>query len=265
MGKELKVVANKRAKSGTSESRRLRIKGVVPAVIYNDKAESSPIQVNGHDFVMLLRGHTNTSLLMTLDLDGAEKKVLVREVQRHPVSGNLVHVDFFEVSMTKKMRVELPLRLVGEPVGVSIGGGVLQHLLRTVTVECLPADLVEEVTIDVSGMNIGQSLNAGSIVLDPKITLMTARDLAVATVSEQKAEEEVKPAEGEAAEAGAEPELIAKKKEGEEGEEGGDEDKKKEGGKPGEKKAAEGEKKPAAGEKKPAAEGKKPAGGKEKK
>jgi large subunit ribosomal protein L25 len=250
MGKELKVVANKRAKAGSSEARRLRIQGVVPAVIYNDKAESTPIQVNGHDFMMLLRGHMNTSLLMTMDLDGAEKKVLVREVQRHPVSGDLVHVDFFEVSMTKKMRVELPLRLVGDPVGVTIGGGVLQHLLRMVTVECLPADLVEEITIDVTALTIGQSLNAGNIVLDPKIALITAKDVAVATVTEQKVEEEVKPAEGEVVTAAGEPEVIAKKKEGEEGEA--------EEAKPGEKKTAE--KKPAAAEEK----GKK-APGKEKK
>ncbi len=244
MGKEIKVVANKRAKAGTSEARRLRIQGIVPAVIYNDKAESSPIQVNGHDFMMLLRGHMNTSLLMTMDLEGAEKKVLVREVQRHPVSGELVHVDFFEVSMTKKMRVDLPLRLVGDPVGVTIGGGVLQHLLRSVTVECLPADLVEEITMDVTGMVIGQSRNAGEIILDPTITLITAKDVAVATVTEQKVEEEVKPAEGEVVTA-AEPEVIAKKKEGEEGEA--------EEGKAGEKKAGgeeKGKKAPSAKEKK---------------
>jgi large subunit ribosomal protein L25 len=244
MAKEIKVVANKRAKAGSSESRRLRVQGIVPAVIYNDKAESSPIQLNGHDFNMLMRGHANTSLLMTMDLDGAEKKVLVREVQRHPVSGNLVHVDFFEVSMTKKMRVELPLRLVGEPLGVSLGGGVLQHLLRMVTVECLPADLVEEITIDVTALQIGQSLSVGDIVVDPKVALITAKDVAVATVTEQKVEEEVKPAEGEVVE-GAEPEVIVKKKEGEEGDAAAE-------AKPGEKKAA-----PAADEKK--------SGGKEKK
>jgi large subunit ribosomal protein L25 len=238
MGKEIKVVANKRAKPGTAESRRLRIQGMVPAVIYNDKAESSPIQVNGHDFTMLLRGHSNTSLLMTMDLDGAEKKVLVREVQRHPVSGNLVHVDFFEVSMTKKMRVDLPLVLMGEPQGVTIGGGVLQHLLRSVTVECLPGDLVEEITIDVSGMQIGQSLSAGDIVMNPNVTLITAKDVAVATVSEQKVEEEVKPAEGEVV-SGTEPDVIAKKKEGEEGEAAE--------GKPGEKKAASSDEKKSGG------------------
>ncbi|MFO7535557.1 MAG: 50S ribosomal protein L25 [Kiritimatiellia bacterium] len=221
MGKEIKVVANKRAKGGSSESRRLRVNGVVPAVIYNDKAESNPIQINGHDFTMLMRGHGNTSLLMTMDLDGVEKKVLVREVQRHPVSGNLVHVDFFEVSMTKKMRVDLPLRFTGEPVGVTIGGGVLQHLLRMVTVECLPADLPEEVTIDVTNLVIGQSLSVGDIVLDPKIALITAKDVAVATVTEQKVEEEAKPAEGEVVAAStAEPEVIIKKKEGEEAEAG---------------------------------------------
>ena len=245
MSKELKVVANKRAKAGTSDVRRLRLTGIVPAVIYNDKAESSPIQLNGHDFQMLMRGHSNTSLLMTMDLDGVEKKVLVREVQRHPVSGALIHVDFFEVSMTKKMRVDIPLRLVGEPKGVTLSGGVLQHLLRQVTVECLPADLVESIDVDVTGMDVGESLEVGEVAIDPKLTLITDKGMAVATVTEQKVEEEVAPAEGEAAEAGGEPELIAKKKEGEE--EGAEEagDKKPGEKKPGEKKAGE-EKKPAA-------------------
>ena len=263
MGKELKVVANKRVKTGSSDGRRLRIMGIVPAVIYNDKAESSPIQLNGHDFQMLLRGRSNTSLLMTMDLDGVEKKVLVREVQRHPVSGNLIHVDFYEVSMTKKMRVDIPLRLVGEPTGVTLTGGVLQHLLRQVTVECLPADLVESIDVDVTALAVGQSLMLGAVTIDPKLTLISDKDLAVATVTEQKVEEEVAPAEGEAVAEGAEPELIAKpKKEGEEegAEEAGDKkpgekkpaEKKPAEKKPGEKKAGE-EKKPAA----PAKEGKK--------
>ncbi len=261
MGKELKIVANKRGKTGSSDGRRLRVKGIVPAVIYNDKAEARSIQVNGHDFQMLMRGHSNTSLLMTLDLDGVETKVLVREVQRHPVSGNLIHVDFYEVSMTKKMRVDIPLRLVGEPAGVTLSGGVLQHLLRQVTVECLPADLVESIDVDVSAMAVGQSLTVGDVAIDPKLTLITDKDVAVATVTEQKVEEEAAPAEGEAAAEGAEPELIAKKKEGEEGGEAeaagaaGDKkpgEKKPADKKPGEKKAGE-DKKPAA----PAKEGKK--------
>lgn len=238
MATELKVTTSKRAKTGTAEARRLRHQGVVPAVLYDDKAEATSIQLNGHDFLMQMRGHFAASRLMTLDLDGVEKKVLVREIQRHPVSGDLIHVDFFEVSMTKKMRIEIPIRFVNEPVGVTVGGGVLQHLLRELTVECLPGDLVESIDVDVSALAVGQSLLAGKIPLDSRFTLITDKNLAVATVTEQKAEEEVAPAEGEAAAAGSEPEVIAKKKEGDEAAAGEGAEKKDGEKKPADKKAA---------------------------
>jgi len=212
MPKELRVEAGVRAKAGTGEARRLRRKGMIPAVVYNEKAEARPIQLNAHDFGRLLKGHGSGSVLLTLALDGEEKKVLIREMQRHPVTDTILHVDFLEVSMTRKMRVEVPVRLVGEPVGVTTGGGVLQHLLRSVTIECLPGDLVEEIVADVSALQVGQSLMAGDIPLPSSLALVTAKDVAVATVTEQR-EEEVAAAPAEAAEATAEPELVGKKKE----------------------------------------------------
>ncbi len=214
MPKELKVEASVRGKSGTGEARRLRHQGVIPAVVYNEKAQSQPIQLNAHDFSKILKGHGAGSVLLTLVVGGEEKKVLIREVQRHPVTDTILHVDFLEVSMTRKMRVEVPVRLAGEPVGVTMGGGVLQHLLRSVTIECLPGDLVEEVVVDVSGLQVGRTLMAGDLSLPVGLTLVTAKDVAVATVTEQR-EEEAAPSEA-AEGAVAEPELVGKKKEEEE-------------------------------------------------
>lgn len=196
----------------------------MPAVVYGSGRPARTLQLNLHDFEQVLRGHAGEHLLMDLEIPGeATLKVLLKEVQHHPVSGRMIHADFHEVSMTDKLRVELPLRLVGEPVGVSQQGGILEHLIRQVAVECLPTDIVERVDLDVSGLSIGDSLTVADVKLDPaRYTILTSKDVAVATVAAPRIEEEPVAAEavvGEAAE--GEPEVITEKKEGEEeGEEG---------------------------------------------
>lgn len=189
--------------------------------------------MNEHDFKMALKGHASEHLIMDLDVEGEQgHKVLLKDVQHHPVSGRVLHADFHEVSMTKKLRVEIPITLVGDPVGVTQMGGILEHILRSVEVECLPADILEHVDIDVGNLSIGDSVTVGDIKLDmAKYTIISDESLAVATVAAPRAEEEVKPAEE--AVAGAEaagPEVITEKKP-EEGEAGAAEEGKKGAGK----------------------------------
>ncbi|MBP7829950.1 MAG: 50S ribosomal protein L25 [Kiritimatiellae bacterium] len=255
----LKVTVQPRQGQGSAQAGRLRRQGLLPAVVYGDGKPGRKVQLNLHDFEQILRGHSGENILMDLEVEGDKTlKVLLKEVQHHPVSGKMTHADFNEISMTEKLRVELPVRLVGEPVGVTQQGGVLEYLIRQLAVECLPADIVEHVDLDVSALNIGQSLTVADIHLDPaKYTILTAKEVAVATVAAPRAEEEAAPAEAAAGEgAAAEPEVItAKKEEGEEGAEGEE----KEGGKKGEAKKPEG-KKEEAGKKPEAAkkeEGKK--------
>lgn len=236
MKRELVVQADKREKLGSIEMRRLRGQGILPGVVYDDQGHSQAIQLNTHAFLMMLRGHSSESLLMDMMLEGAKKKVLLREVQHDPVTSKPLHADFIEVSMTKKMRIELPIQLVGDPVGVVQNGGVLEHLARTVVVECLPADVVEMIQVDVSGLGIGDVLTVAALPVDPaKVTILTAKDVAVATVAAPKTEEE---AAAEAAPgAAAEPELVGGKKE--EGEESAEDKKGAEGKKGGEGKKGE--------------------------
>lgn len=255
--KALKVVAEPRETKGSGPAGRLRHKGVIPAVVYGDGKAGRMIQLNAHDFERSLHGHASEHMLMELEIAGdAPLKVLLKEVQQHPVSHKIIHVDFNVVSMTRKLRVELPIRLVGEPQGVSQQGGVLEHIMRTVEVECLPTDIVEQVDLDVSNLHIGESLLVSHIQLDPaKFTILSKREQAVAAVSAPKVEEEPVAAEAVAVEGAlAEPEVLTEKKvEGEEAE--GEEGKgkkegkgeKKEGAKPeaGKKEAA----KPEAGKK----------------
>lgn len=222
MKEQITVKAEARAKTGTSNMGRLRRTGWLPAVVYSEGKPAANLQVNEHDFELMLHHHRGEHVIVDLAVAGGEaKKVLLKEVQHHPVSGHVLHADFYEVSMTRKVRVEIPLRLVGDPTGVTQQGGILDHLLRTVLVECLPGDLMEQIDIDVSGLALGKHLAVRDIKLDlSKYTMLSGADVAIAAVSAPKAEEVVAtPAEGEAA-AAAEPEVITAKKpeEGEEGE-----------------------------------------------
>ena len=220
MAKEIKVAAQKRTAGGSSGARRVRREGWVPAVVCTDKGQSESIQINAHDFEMMLHHQQSENVIIDLTVgDGLPRKVLLREVQHHPVSGGALHVDFVEISMTRKMRVAVPVRLIGEPVGVSQEGGLLEHILRELHVECLPGDLMESIDVDVSALKLGQSTLVRDLKVDPKITILTTGDIAVARVAAPRKEEEVAAAETAVAAEGAEPEVITarKEKEGEEG------------------------------------------------
>ncbi len=275
MIKETKLAVESRNCRGSSVSRRLRRAGLLPGVINNSKGESQLVQLGRHDFEMLLRHHKSENLIFDVTVDkAAPRKVLLKEVQHDPLSGGVMHVDFVEISMTEKMRIRVPIRLLGEPVGVSQEGGILDHILRELEVECLPGDLVEQFEVDVAALKLGQSLKVGDLHIDPKFTVLADASIAVASVTKPREEEEVAPEEAAVEGAAAEPELIGRKKE--EGEEGAEEGaapgkaeegkEKKEKGKPAaaDKKAAGA--KPAAGaDKKAPAGGAKPAAGADKK
>lgn len=242
MVKEIKLSAKSRTSSGTAEARRMRKSGWLPAVIGNEKGKSLHIQLNGVDFLNLMRHRTSENLIIDLDVEGVgTRKVIMREVQRHPVRDTIHHVDFVEISMTRKMRVTIPVVFIGEPVGVTQGGGILEHVLRELDVECLPGDLVDSLPVDVSSLALGHSLLVRDVKVPSTLTVLTPSGMAVAIVSIPRKEEEVAPTEEAAA---TEPELIKKKKEeGEGGTEGATDEK---------GKAASKEKEPAASKEKEA-------------
>jgi large subunit ribosomal protein L25 len=168
------------------------------------------VQVNEHEFRKSLHGHSGEHVLLDLDVGGPEvKKVLLQEMQQNALTGRITHADFHEVSMTETLRVEVQLELTGEPVGVTVGGGVLEHLLREVEIECLPSDLMEVIEVDVSGLEVGDSLTVADIKLDAsKYQIITHGDLAVAMVAAPTVEEVAAPG----AEGAAEPEVLKEKK-----------------------------------------------------
>jgi len=242
---EIKIKTELRQEQGSGAARRLRRTGVVPAVVNRIAGGCTMLKLNTRDFENMLRHHMSNQLLVTLDIDGQPVSALLREVQTDVMDGHVIHADFGEISLTRKLRVSIGIRLTGEPDGVRNAGGILEQTLRTVEVECLPADIVEFFTIDVTELKVGQSLATRDLKLDAKYTLITQGGVSVATVVEAPEEEVVAattPVEGAPA-TGSEPEVIAKgkKEEGEEGAAAGAEGKgeKKEAGKAADKKGGE--------------------------
>jgi len=208
---EIRMKAELRTEQGSCAAGRLRRAGTVPAAVNRIEGGTTLVKFDAHAFNALLRHHASEHVLVTLELDGKDIPALMREIQHDVITGAPIHVDFGEVSLTKKIRVTIPVRLLGEPEGVKVGGGILQQSIRAIEVDCLPMDIVEHFDVDVSALKLDQSLFVRELKLDEKYVIITTKDIPVATVVAAAAEEAaaVTP---EAAAAGANPEVITKGK-----------------------------------------------------
>ncbi len=234
--KEIVLKARPREKVGKEHAKKLRRDGFIPAVVYGQGASSLPLEIEAKSFHALLRGGLGENMLVTLSIsdhkDG-EKKVLIREIQRDPVRGDIVHVDFHEVSLTRKLAIQVPIHLIGMPEGVK-EGGILQHVLRELEVECLPTAIPEKIEVDVTLLKIGDSVHVSDLKLENVEILSDPQSSVVSVVPPTVFKEpEVAPVAAE-----GEPEVITEKKEEEEEEREKEEKKEKE---------AKAEKKPAEG------------------
>ena len=216
---QIRMKAELRAEQGSSAVGRLRRAGSVPAAVNRIEGGTTLVKFDAHDFKAMLRHHASEQMLVTLELDGKDIPALMREVQYNVVTGAPIHVDFGEVSLTKKIRVSIPVHLLGEPEGVKVEGGILQQQIRTVDVDCLPMDIIEHFDVDISALKLDQTLFVRDLKLGDKYTLATGKDVAVATVAAPEEEAAATPAEGATAATAATPEVIAKGKK-EEGAEG---------------------------------------------
>ena len=198
MVEEVIVKAVNRVADGTGAARRLRHAGDIPAVVYGN-TEPKSIQLNIHDFELLLRDHGH-NFIADLAVEGeASQKVLLKALQYHPVSGVIIHADFVSISMTESLHVSLPIELLGVPAGAAVGGS-LEQLVSEIEVACLPGDMVESICVDVSAMQIGDHMTVGDIELPKGVTVLTDPAVAVASVAaprvEAEADADAAPAEG---------------------------------------------------------------------
>ncbi len=183
--------AIKREGKGKGEARKLRRSGYIPAIIYGGEAGNIPVAVWSKGAVSHLKGEVSEAKIWKLEIEGeGEKNVIIKDVQRHPVTGEILHVDFYEITYGKLMSLLVPLSFVGEPIGVK-KGGVLEVLKDEVEIECLPKDIVEELEVDVSFLDIGDTLFVRDIKTPEGIRITEDLDQPVVTIVGPEEEEEV--------------------------------------------------------------------------
>ena len=214
--------ANSRDAVGKGAARTLRSQGQIPAVIYGHGREPQPLSLNARDLDKML-GHIQAeSTVIEVTVGGQTSKTLIREIQRHPIKRQILHVDFQALVAGEKVTVSIPILLTGVPEGVRLGGGVLDQTLRDLEIEVDPSNIPDHVELDVTNMVIGDSMHVSDLSVPSGVEVLDAPEASVAVVAAPRAVIEetaavAEPVEGEAG-AVAEPEVIGKGKEEEEGE-----------------------------------------------
>ena len=207
MAKQVKLTAQVRSETGRTAVKKIKGQGFVPAVIYSHNETPVSLQVGARDIDTLLSHAVGEHLLVELEIAGGTNRLaIIQEVQHHPVTQAVLHVDFHGVSANEEIESSVPVEAVGEPVGVKSFGGILEQLVRQITIKCLPKDLPEVINVDVSEMKVGDSLHVKDLQLPAGVTAEEP-DVTVFMVAEPNVA-----AEAPAAEAPAAPEVIKEKK-----------------------------------------------------
>lgn len=214
--KQLELTATLRSEVGNGPARQLRMQGKMPAVLYGPKTEPVLLAVDIKELETALKEGSLAQSIFNLSVDGAKKKasaVMIRELQQHPVSGNFLHADFYEIDMKEKIAVMVPIITVGKSKGVEMGG-LLQVIRREIEVLCLPTEIPESFEIDITDLEIGDSVHVDEITTDETVEIPYDVNFTLLTVVSPKIEEE--PEEEEEAEIEEGEEGEAEEAEGEE-------------------------------------------------
>jgi large subunit ribosomal protein L25 len=200
--------------TGKGPARRSRRNGIIPGIIYGEGEQSIPFEAKHDDFQTLIHTASGENVIVDLKLEGdsIDRKAIIRDIQRDPINGLVLHFDLHHISLTERVTVNVPVVVVGIPIGVKDFGGILEHVLREIEVECLPTEIPPMIEADVSALRIGDSIHVGDLTLT-KGTIVTAAERSVVTVVPPAVEEVAKEAEVPGA---VEPELVGKEKEAEE-------------------------------------------------
>jgi large subunit ribosomal protein L25 len=218
MAENATLKAAVRTETGKGAMRRLRREGRIPAVVYGRGEETRPLSVDAHDFEMLTKHHSLDTTIIELSIEGAGRKggrlrTLIAEVQNHPYKPQVLHVDFQQIHAGERVTVQVPIRLHGTPAGVR-AGGVLQHVLHDVELECAVEEIPESLDVDVSALEIGDSVHVSELAIPENVEILIDAERTVCTVAPPTVLEI--PEEEEAA---AEPELVGEAEAEAEGEE----------------------------------------------
>ncbi|HEY7894178.1 MAG TPA: 50S ribosomal protein L25 [Gemmatimonadaceae bacterium] len=216
--------ASKRSDTGKGAARKLRAAQMIPGVIYGHNREPLALSMSTRDLDRLLERIAAETTVVELTIDGTMARTLIREIQRHPFKREVLHIDFLELVAGEKVTVDLPIVLVGTPEGVRSSGGILDQILREISIEVDPVNMPTHIELDVSALGINDSLHVSDLKVPEGVEVLVDAEATVCVVSPPHVEEEpVAPEAGVEGEAAAEPELIRKPKA--EDEEGAEEEK----------------------------------------
>ena len=221
---EIVVSAQTRADRGKGNARRLRAKGLIPAVVYGGKSEAKAVSVDPKTLLKVLRSESGRNTILNLDFgDGSKTAAILKSWQVDPVKEHFLHADFYRIAMDVAIRVTVPIVARGDARGVKVDGGILEIIMRTVQVECLPGDIPERIEVDVADLGIHDAVRVSNLHLSDKVKVLDEADQVVVHVISVKEEAApaaagAAPAEGEAAAPAtpAEPEVLKKGKKDEE-------------------------------------------------
>ncbi|MGI9090086.1 MAG: 50S ribosomal protein L25 [Gemmatimonadaceae bacterium] len=208
--------ATRRTETGKGVARTLRREGQIPGVIYGHKRESQALSIPARDLEKLLSQISADNTVIELVVEGGTSRALIREIQRHPFKRAILHVDFQEVVAGEKMTVRVPIRLIGTPAGVRLGGGIVDHTLRELTISVDTANIPNHIDLDVNDLELGDSIHVSQIPIPEGATVLDDAEAAVVVIATPRAAVEAAATETPAVE---EPEVLrAKKPDEDEGE-----------------------------------------------
>jgi len=205
MAKNQTLKAEDRARTGTGMLKKMRREGYIPSVVYGGDAENRNVKVSTKAFQDMISHSASANILVDLELDGGGSQLaFVKDLQHDPLSGRILHADFLAVQSDSEITAQIPVELLGDPVGVKLGGQ-LEQLLYTIEIKCLPKDLPETIKGDVSELDIGDAIKIGGMVWEEGVESTLNQDVVVALVAkarvalleEEEGEEEGELAEGE--------------------------------------------------------------------
>ena len=215
---EILISAQSRTERGKNAARRLRAKGMIPAVVYGGKKDAQAVSVDPKTLLKVIRSEAGRNTILNLDFgDGGKTSAILKSWQVDPVKENFLHVDFYRIAMDVAIRVKVPILARGEARGVKVDGGILEIIMREVEVECLPGDIPERIEVDVTDLGIHGAIRVSDLHPDEKVKVLNEADQIIVHVVSVK--EEVAPTvaaapveEGAAAATPAEPEVLKKGK-----------------------------------------------------
>jgi large subunit ribosomal protein L25 len=202
-----------RTDTGKGAARKLRAAKQVPGVVYGHKREPQSLSLDARDLQKMLDRVSADTTVFELKVGSATSRTLIRDIQRHPFRREIIHIDFQELVAGELVTVDVPVLLVGTPVGVRLSGGMLDQILRTISVEVDPGNIPNHIDVDVTNLDLHQSIHVRDLNLPAGVEVLENEGETICVVAAPRAEAEAAPVAAEGAEPGAEPELIRKTKE----------------------------------------------------